>query len=466
MCCCFWQKKLSRLAFIETEGNMYIGSDQDSVSCDNEVRSKDDDAISDDESEIVDLMKRVELMKKERSVLWLREFKEWMDLASDSFADGNKHGPVLDSSTENYMKKKASQRQLGESSRYVSGSVQASGNESGTSIMESDNSFAYMSMGSVPQCFDLSSETYTFALRDTSVDCVPVNAKDPFPNALTAQGTTTDANGTPLTVIDDIIESHLSSDCPGSPPHYQEDLLHRRHILVEDILQLSAESFSVASSDSNTSDSDDLCENESLASEVDQLAMEEFSNRSVDGHVLTTSFDNISYEQRQQISQVRENGRYMLDLHVEQASAALKLLKPEQSLQLCSNIFSIAAHDGEIDCLLNKEADWLNKKKCKRRQKRIVSLSHGNVVGDAEGSQTIVGTPDVCEGDMKGEKEQIFGWDFSVEFVDGKQTGASADDFIKNYFDLKLADSSINETCKRYAWSSCLLELESRYTER
>ncbi|CBI15593.3 unnamed protein product, partial [Vitis vinifera] len=400
------RKKLSRLACIETEGSMYICSDQDSVSCDNEVRSKEDNAISDDEAEIVDLMKRVELMKKERSVLWLREFKEWMDLASDSFAEGNKYGSVLDSGTENYMRKKAGQRHLGESSRYVSDSVQASGDESGTDILESNNSFADISIGLVPQYVDRSGESGSmFALRDTG--------------------------------------SHLSSDCPGSPPHYQEDLLHRRHILVEDILQLSAESYSVASSDSNTSDSNDLCEVESSVSEVEQSVNEEISNR--------------------------KNGRYLLDSHAGQASATLKLLKPEQSLQLCSNDFCAGAHDGEIASLSNEEADWLDKKKCKRKPRKIVSVSQNNMVGRAEDSQTLVGNPDFCGGDMEDEQgEQIFGWNFWDGFVDGEQTWPTtgADDFIKNYFNLNIADSSVNETCKQYMRSSCFLELESRYTER
>lgn len=502
------RKKLSRLACIETEGSMYICSDQDSVSCDNEVRSKEDNAISDDEAEIVDLMKRVELMKKERSVLWLREFKEWMDLASDSFAEGNKYGSVLDSGTENYMRKKAGQRHLGESSRYVSDSVQASGDESGTDILESNNSFADISIGLVPQYVDRSGESGSmFALRDTGVDaiqdqsksysherinCVPVKAKDSHLNALTAQGSNRmvpDVSVTPLTVIDDIVESHLSSDCPGSPPHYQEDLLHRRHILVEDILQLSAESYSVASSDSNTSDSNDLCEVESSVSDVEQSVNEEISNRSV-GHSLTTFFGNIYYEQRHQIPLVRENGRYLLDSHAGQASATLKLLKPEQSLQLCSNDFCAGAHDGEIASLSNEEADWLDKKKCKRKPRRIVSVSQNNMVGRAEDSQTLVGNPDFCGGDMEDEQgEQIFGWNFWDGFVNGEQTCASAtitpliddagrilsglrgpttgaDDFIKNYFNLNIADSSVNETCKQYMRSSCFLELESRYTER
>ena len=69
------QKKISRLASLEGEGeSTYLCSDQDSVSIDNEVRSREETALSDDDAEIVDLMNKVELMKKERSVLWLREF--------------------------------------------------------------------------------------------------------------------------------------------------------------------------------------------------------------------------------------------------------------------------------------------------------------------------------------------------------------------------------------------------------
>lgn len=493
---------MSRLACIETEGSMYICSDQDSASCDNEVRSKEDNAISDDEAEIVDLMKRVELMKKERSIHWLREFKEWMDLASDSFADGNKCGSVLDSGTENYMKKKASQRHLGESSRYVSDSVQASGNENGANILESDKSFADISIGLVPQYFDHGGESAAkFALRDTGVDviqddsksytdervnCVPVKDKETDLNDEGSSTMVPDVNAAPLTVIDDIMESHLSSDFPGSPPHYQEDLLHRRHILVEDILQLSAESYSVASSDSNTSDSNDLCEVESSVSEVEQSVNGEFSSSSVDGQSMTRFFDNVFHEQGLHIPQVRENGRYFLDSHAEQASA--KLLKPEQSLQLCSDVFSAGAHDGEIVSFSNKEADWLDKKKCKRKSKRrVVSLSPDNMVGRAEVPQTSNGNPDVCGGDMEGEP--IFGWNCLEGFVDGERTCASAtitphiddsgriisrmgvsstgaDDFIKNYFNLSIADSSVNETCMQHMQSSCFLELESRYTER
>ncbi|KAL2474885.1 Outer arm dynein light chain 1 protein [Abeliophyllum distichum] len=61
------RKKISRLVSLESEEqSIYIYSDQDSVSCDIEIQTKDENDITDDEAEIEDFMRRIELMKKER----------------------------------------------------------------------------------------------------------------------------------------------------------------------------------------------------------------------------------------------------------------------------------------------------------------------------------------------------------------------------------------------------------------
>ncbi|KAJ0049029.1 hypothetical protein Pint_16914 [Pistacia integerrima] len=101
----------------------------------------------------------------------------------------------------------------------------------------------------------------------------PSNLKAPIPDIFTIQGhrMVENVSGSPLTSIDDITDAHSSSACPGSPPHYQVDILHRRHNLVEEILQISADSYSLASSDSNTSCSDDdSCRDGPSMPEVDQ----------------------------------------------------------------------------------------------------------------------------------------------------------------------------------------------------
>lgn len=64
-------------------------------------------------------------------------------------------------------------------------------------------------------------------------------------------------NSARLTAIDEIIGSHSSSTFPGSPPHYQEDILHRRLYLEEEFLHLSSTSRFVDLPDNDTSYSDD-----------------------------------------------------------------------------------------------------------------------------------------------------------------------------------------------------------------
>ena len=87
------QKRHSRVACIDEEQVKLLSSettDQDSVSCDGENLRKDDNIMSDSEAEIMELINRVEAMKKERSVLWLRDFREWLDATSVEALDGKK----------------------------------------------------------------------------------------------------------------------------------------------------------------------------------------------------------------------------------------------------------------------------------------------------------------------------------------------------------------------------------------
>ncbi|KAK9278470.1 hypothetical protein L1049_028036 [Liquidambar formosana] len=512
------RKKFSRLASIESdEQSMHMCSDQESVSCDNEIRSREENVISDDEVEIVDLMKRVELMKKERSVLWLREFKEWMDQASENFVDSSKYSvAILDPGKENYMKNKTSQRHLGESSRYLSDSVQASGDDSSTNILESDNSFADISINlHAHQYLDQFSEAaLKFSLEDTGGDSAPAigrmdlkmehlksysheginymsfRAKNFNPPTVTSPRDlrmVADVCSIPSIAIDDIMESHSSSACPGSPPHYQVDILHRRHNLVEEILQLSAESFSVASSDSNTSDSEeDFSEYGPSIPEVVQSLDDEFLNRSVDGHSSKFLFEDKHYDPSHEALQVRENGRCLLDSHAEQVSNTLKLLKSDRSLHLCGDDYPADAHDVEIVHFSDQDSDYLDKKKCKRKpKKRVISLlEENNIVGKAKPSQKSNGNMDVCRDEREG-KRVIDGSDFH-EFNDQKQTRTNAimdplisdavivisgftspgtDDFVQNYFNLNVADSRVNETCRQFLRCDCIFEQESRCRE-
>ncbi|KAJ6373794.1 hypothetical protein OIU78_029472 [Salix suchowensis] len=195
--------------------------------------------ISDDEGEIVDLINRVELMKKEHSTLWLREFKDWMDHESENNVDCSGYcGVTLHHRKENHPTNKSTQKDHCYSSRDSMDDLQASGDETSTNIHKPDSSFvntgsyggvALPGMGEHESKTEASKVLFTWRV--------------------------------------------------WSPPHYEEDILQRRNNFVEEILQLSAESYSVASSNSNTSSSDDdIYEFGDSSYEADKSQNEQYLN--------------------------------------------------------------------------------------------------------------------------------------------------------------------------------------------
>ncbi|GMP32912.1 hypothetical protein CsSME_00006455 [Camellia sinensis var. sinensis] len=513
------RKKHSRLACIESEEQtLYIGSDQESVSCENETQSKEDNVISDGEAEIVGLMNRIEFMKKERSALWLREFKDWLNQDSENFTDSTKYNvTILNPNKEHDLLQKTKHRHLGESSRYVSESFQASGDESTTNILESDSSFADVSSGfNVHQYFGQISEAASkFSLGHNSGNSVPgvgrmdikqeqmksysndgclsVRAGNSHPDALAVtEGERMDAKISTATTnaIDDILESRAPSVSPVSPPHYQEDILHRRHNLEEEFLQLSAESYSVASSDSNTScGEDDLTEFGPFSPVGDQSLIEEFSERG--GHPSICHPEDRYYDKGNEVSQLTQNGVYLLDSYAKLAPGVLKLTEPDHISKLWKNNFPSCEHDDGIAHCGNQEGEWLEKKICKRKPKRrllFLSKLNNNTDGKMEPSLKLNGDLDVCIDSMEYErrrqilcgsvqqsidKKQI--WDIAittslandgVRILSGLQSSSvRAEDFIENYFNSNVADLGVHETCRKYMRCNCIIELKSGYEE-
>ncbi|XP_024020885.1 uncharacterized protein LOC21392153 isoform X3 [Morus notabilis] len=494
------RKKVTRLASIEGEGeNTYLCSDQDSVSIDNEVQSREEIVMSDDDAEIVDLMNKVELMKKERSVLWLREFKEWMDHAHENVMDHNKYiGTTLYPGRENLSKTWVSERNVSESLRYVSDSVQASGDESSTNVMESDSSLhshQYIDQiglmgvtgGANPSGSgrtDLKEEHVKSSPYERS-SSLPAQTKsllaDTFANQLSFRSIS------PLIAIDSISESHSSAQ-PGSPPHYREDILHRRQYLEEEILQLSAESYSVASSDSNTSCSDDdICAFGPM-SDIDQLLNEKCSNAIVERHPGLKPFEDEYYERRHRISPVRENGQCSADPSSNKTSDMQNSIDSDR--QTCGND-GPEAHDCKITHVLNEEDDLPNKRKGKRKTKRrVVSLvEEKNAVGKivtpqkSNGDFDLHGTEAEIEQHSRSfdrsdlqevdEKKQIIPSIVITQRNEDAHRSPSVnwscreiDDFIEDHFNSNVADSRNHEICVQYMRCHCILEMDSMSTER
>ncbi|KAL1137495.1 hypothetical protein V6Z11_A12G311500 [Gossypium hirsutum] len=409
------RRKASRLALIENEQHStYICSDQDSLSCGNEMRSGEENIISEDEAEIVDLMQRVEQLKKERSILWLREFKDWMDHASENFADDdNFNVAMLHPGKENYKKGGKSERHLSEGSRYVSDSVQASGDESSMNILESDNSFADTS-GSVNanrycdpifssgitggftlpglRTMDVKHEYQKSYLHDEA-SSGSVLAESSHRNIFALDESNRmvqNAVVSHLNTVGIMTESNSSSANPGSPPHYQKDLLHRRHNLVEEILQLSAESYSAASSDSDTSCSEDDYSEAGIP-------VQEYPNGSTEGHSPLHSFAHTYYEKGNNTSHGSQNGIGIIDSCTEQTLR------------------------------INKIADWFEKRKSGRKPKRrVISLLEENSCQQV---------PQESNGTLEGKN-----------------------DFIEDYFNKNVADLTVHEACRSYMRCNCMVD--------
>lgn len=450
------------------------------MSCDNEIQKKEENIVSEDDSEIVDLMNRVEHMKRERSVLWLREFKEWMDHASENYVDDSIYGRAkLHPEQEDCVKNKKSQRHVAESSIYVQGSVQASKDQSSMNVLESDDCLADMPTGWKSfHCFDC-----VGSLGITGGVCLPgmgrMNMRQEHQKqhyhekvgnasvqARCSYSETCNrvekANESPQNSTD-VSNAHLSSTSPGSPPHYKEDILHRRHNLVEEILQLSAESYSVASSDSDTTCSDDDCSiNEHWMPEVDQSLNYEYGYRTVDEHSLSDIIEDNGNNQKCDGTCERKDGR---------------------SIDILTG-----AHDGDCGHSVNQGGSVLLEKKKKRKQRRVISLSKENMDGETETSHKLNGYSGNNGADIRiGQGNQCFDRTDLQNDIDMKRTQENSvtthsiygcgifsvakcsslmrEDFIENYFNKNLADSGSHETFRQCTFC-CMLEQESTCRER
>ncbi|KAK4749136.1 hypothetical protein SAY87_026585 [Trapa incisa] len=465
------KKRQTRLASIESEEeSVCICSDQESVSCDNEMPDKEEN-FRDDEAGIVDWMNRVELLKKERSILWLREVKQWMDQGPENMV-----GTLNSRQQPNSLKNITNLRHFGESSRYMSDSIQTTVDENNSNDLESDASLAGLSLplhvhqnADLVNCSGIGEELKQGKLQphiQEGVSTLSEHFNHTHSESLANEKIQMVGNssGTPLTAFDDIMESHSSSAYPGSPPHYKEDILHRRNNLVEEILQLSADSYSVVSSDSNTSCSDDEL-NECRLSHINSPLNEGFPCKSVDMQI----FDGTGLERCQNLGrslQYEERNGQSIDSFPKQMYNAM-----EQSQPLKND--DSAAHDYAPDFahLANQDNGSLRNIRNKRKAvKRVVSLPYENNVagklGISRKSSFDVNYDGPGDGPEHGTSNGAAAQEVDASIYGRKCTFNQNDKFIDNYFQSTVAKAWSNETCKHYIRCDCVLEQESLYRER
>ncbi|KAH6761459.1 Outer arm dynein light chain 1 protein [Perilla frutescens var. hirtella] len=409
------KKRLSRLAYIENDERSIYIADQDSMSCDNEIESKGETAYTEEEADIEDLIKRIESLKKDHSVLWLEEFQEWMNQTSENVANGNKFkSTVSHSNKETRLKSETEDVDHAEPSRYMSDSFQLSGDESSTNILGSETSFADTSVVSAQQYFDRlgeaasrlfmghaggdrsvfknfseSQEELRFINNEGSMSVDGVYVRFNSLEMPRGDSLSTENTNVPSTAINDIIGSHSSSACPASPPHYQEDILHRRHNLEEEFLQLSAESYSVVSSDSNTSCSeDDSAQSGPSVSRIDDSVIESSSERSHDKFCTASFEDDAGDAYHDNISSSKQNGTDMSIAGTEGDSSNTNGRELEISLPGSSRSYD-ALHDDESLGVIKGKTGWLDKNRRRRKlSRRMISLpEEDDVHGDTDSSK-------------------------------------------------------------------------------
>lgn len=442
------KKRYSRIACIESEEQAAsLCSDQESVTCEDEMQNREENVDLVEDAEIVGLLNRIECMKKERSAQWLQEFKDWMDLDPQKFTNwSNHHVNMFRDFKEYNTTNNTRERHIGESSRYVSD--QGSVDESVINMFESDSSVLDMASSIAHQSIDGFNEAIpklppVHSDKDIhrKLDNEESNSKDTeiseksrehqfhsFPSSFEekcAREIGTEYCGS----TDDLVQSSTSVP-PRSPPHYKEDILHRRHNLVEEFLQLSAHSYSVASSDSNSSSNDeDLDDIGPFVSRDDSSLFEDVT----DTQVYPSLFHSKENQSRKSLnaSESMQNG-----IHLPNVSAEAKLLP------------SITQVNDYMDHLEHQEAELLDldNRPCKRKpKKRMVSL--------LENHTEISFSSNVC----RGGTENLAGI---------KSSSLESEALIKSTFNSNIPYVGANESCRICMMSSCMLEQESGFCER
>ncbi|XP_042060875.1 serine/threonine-protein kinase 11-interacting protein-like [Salvia splendens] len=402
------KKRRSRLVYIENDEQRIYNAERDSVSSDNEIESIGETLHIEEETEIEDLIKRIENLKKDRSALWLEEFQEWMNQTSETVDDGSRFRSAKSHrNKEMCVKSESEDADHAEPSRYISDSFQLSGDESSTIILGSETSFADTSVVSAQQYFDRIGEASSRLFMghgggDRSVyknfsesqeelrylnneGGMPVDAVYLRFNSLEisrGDNLTAENMSVPSTMaINNIMGTHFSSACPASPPHYQEDILHRRHNLEEEFLQLSAESFSVASSDSNTSCSDhDSARVGPSVSHSDHSVIESSSERSNEKLYVAASEDDAS--------DAKQNGTDISTAHSQGNSTYTNGRELEITLPGSGRSLDDSQDDENLGFIKGKTG-WLEKNRRKRKtSRRMNSLpEEEDVPGDTDSSK-------------------------------------------------------------------------------
>ncbi|KAI4341528.1 hypothetical protein MLD38_026241 [Melastoma candidum] len=437
------KKKQAHLASIQSEEeNIGLLSEQEVISGDNEIPGRDDTIGADDDDDVVELMNRVELMKKEQAILWLREFREWMDTSLGNFAEND----CLDMRREYHNGSAASQQLFGKSANHFPDTFKASGD-----VSESDGSFANGVNGS--SCPISQSGVYSKGPTSNGIYEGPTPITGSLDDDLSANGLVIHENpcGISSSTVGNSLRSDAYSLLPSSPPHYQEKILQRRQTLMEEILQLSADSYSMASSDSSSCSEDEAPESPG-----------ESDHWEADGALGNTLSDK-NNDKSHLPGQAARNKQQLIFTQIEDKIKTLKFSGQVPYNEPDSHHSDLEKNDSE-----EKITREFRKRSRKKPPERDIDLS--TETGHSTNSG---GLGKLFHGSHMDETRLDPMQSNAVKFstadaaVSPKSSSfLGSDEFIEHYFMTNIALAGSLVTCKQYLRCDCVLEQESIYRER
>lgn len=305
-------KKISRLACIVEEERSLSdeGVDQQSSPCDSASSKKDEGAAaSDNDIKITSLISTAELMKKERSTDWLREFKEWMD---ENMENTEGESLYVDFTNRNGRQNKQIKRKKlhMKNSKSVTNLAKTSEGGSSSNLLESELSFTDDACnganGIMTESLDeVNADQIHVKVHLNSVlqlpplEFVGTSHSDSF-SEVEGSAKILHTNGIHSNAITKLIEPSPSFAYPSpeSPPQYKEDILRRRLLLEEEFLQSSGDFQCVGSVGSASSCSDDssgdLC---SCNSEDDCIAVQTKRELALNGQMASFPYADSDNEE-------------------------------------------------------------------------------------------------------------------------------------------------------------------------
>ncbi|XP_074563839.1 uncharacterized protein LOC141820428 [Curcuma longa] len=389
------KKKFSRLANIEDEEDRrLISSDQESILCDSESLRKDE-TISDSESRIAKLMNVAKYMKNERSPIWLQKFKKYLDQTPDKFVDKN-HSmefglayPIIRQAKDHKQSGSiSSSKYIIEVAETLEGETSQSNLDLNMPVKDSDNGkFSSKEITELEIAKNDSntslngrnsglnsqrgkSNFYSLEANDVSHLKVKLHSID----SDSSDGVYESENA-PMVAPEKIIGSHPSSLHPISPPHYREDILHRRLDHEEEFLQHSADATSMETSD-DTSSSGGVSHNLSSSSLDSLLNQAPMKHVSSDNSLTSLDIKYLAGGRHARPS-IKANNILLYDNCVEQDVSVEVNLEDSDYLSYAQGICS----NGR-DCfnhIANHEVGGSEKQKVRSKPKRrLISLS-GNL---------------------------------------------------------------------------------------